>query len=378
MIFDFFYLLGVSLSIITSLLILFKINTNRLLQLNLLGLYFLFNGITFMFYLFIQHKIILHFPYLYKVPAPLTFLIAPLGYLYVRTTLYNEEKLKKSDLWHFVIFVFFCFNYTDFYFMNLNEKKIIVENVVNNFDLSYNRNDGLVPEWINLVTRILQSIFYLVLMGILLQKFYKKNKIGNHFQKIKKWLYIFYRLQLGYWMSLFLIYVLINHNSTFYGESVSRLLINSLVSVFFFFLSAYLIFNPQVLLGLSYSMINSKNPEKGDNDEQHQFSNLNRFLNEQLLFTNPSITAIDIANKLNISQRSMFIAISDQGFNNFNDYINSLRHAYFLELLKTEDLNKFNLMTIAEKAGFNSSSSFYRTFKKHTKITPKEYLQQKS
>ena len=54
-------------------------------------------------------------------------------------------------------------------------------------------------------------------------------------------------------------------------------------------------------------------------------------------------------------------------------YLNTLRINYSIDFLNKDYLNKHTIESLSSKCGFNSSQSFYRTFKKLKKTTPKEY-----
>lgn len=57
---------------------------------------------------------------------------------------------------------------------------------------------------------------------------------------------------------------------------------------------------------------------------------------------------------------------------NFNDYLNLIRLQAFVE---QQSVNPTEAITqTAEKVGFNSPRTFYKAFKEHYKMTPKEYL----
>lgn len=58
------------------------------------------------------------------------------------------------------------------------------------------------------------------------------------------------------------------------------------------------------------------------------------------------------------------------------EFINTFRIKEFKSLLLLEENRKYSLMGIAEKVGFSSKATFYRQFKQHEGITPKQYLEQ--
>ncbi|MCG8415543.1 MAG: helix-turn-helix domain-containing protein [Pseudomonadales bacterium] len=59
----------------------------------------------------------------------------------------------------------------------------------------------------------------------------------------------------------------------------------------------------------------------------------------------------------------------NQHFGRFNDYINKLRVAAFLERYTEQS----NVGVLAQQVGFNSRSAFYRAFKTETGTIPSKY-----
>lgn len=102
---------------------------------------------------------------------------------------------------------------------------------------------------------------------------------------------------------------------------------------------------------------------------------LTSLMNEQNLFLNPLLKASDIAKEMNISVQVLSYVINKGLNQSFNDYINKIRVDHVKEELANADLKKLSLMGVATASGFNSESSFYRIFKKHTGLTPRAYVQ---
>ncbi|MBB6004267.1 AraC family transcriptional regulator [Arcicella rosea] len=91
-------------------------------------------------------------------------------------------------------------------------------------------------------------------------------------------------------------------------------------------------------------------------------------------FENPILTLTDIAEKLATNPKQISQVVN-QGFNmNFNDFVNSYRIEAVKEMLKNGEHKKQTLLGIAFGCGFNSKSTFNRTFKKQTSLSPKEYI----
>lgn len=375
---DLLFLISNALCFITAAVILFKINTNKIFGVYVLVAYLFLNGLTNSFYLLIQYGYLSYVPYLYKIPAPLTFLIGPAAYIYMRATLYSERGFKKWDWIHFVPFIVFTMNYLPFYFMPLAEKSALVNEVIKDITLVYTSQDGFLPESSNIIVRALSSIIYLIAQGTLISRFYKHQTLNSiHFTKIKKWMYVFFRTQFGYWMALLVMYI-INGLVVHYGEgSVPDILSNStllIMSIFFFVLSAYLLMNPNAMLGLNMVSPSEdrKKPIRGY--EGKMFENLNQIVLSKKLYLDPVLTISKLSEATKLSQRNIAIAVSDQDYENYNEYINKLRVQEVCKKLNSEEIKNFSIEAIGESCGFNSKATFYRVFKKVYEVTPTEYL----
>ncbi len=58
----------------------------------------------------------------------------------------------------------------------------------------------------------------------------------------------------------------------------------------------------------------------------------------------------------------------------YYDYVNSYRVEEFKQAVRRGDHQKFTIVTLSERCGFKSKTSFFRTFKKFTGTTPNEYI----
>jgi AraC-like DNA-binding protein len=59
---------------------------------------------------------------------------------------------------------------------------------------------------------------------------------------------------------------------------------------------------------------------------------------------------------------------------NFNDFVNQYRVMYFKNLLILPEYHQWTLEAIAQKAGFNSRTTFIRAFTKFSDCSPSKYL----
>ena len=372
MFFDILQLAGIAFCLFTSLLIWFRFNKNNSLSGKLLGGVLFLNGFCNSFYLLIIYGVINQFPYLYKVPAPITFLIFPLSYLYVRMVLKGENKFKKIDVIHLIPFVFFAINYLPFYLMDLMDKAAYVYRITQNFELSYSGQDGLLPEWTNILGRSLSSIFYLGLQWHLIYTFFKKQKLNGskQFTQVKKWIFHMTIIQTIYSSSLLLLYVF---NALLSLDIISNLggflyVLWFLVNGSFLLVSCYLLWNPYLLVGLPKLTLKKKNSE-----QVFPIQNIDTLVKKQNIFLNPELTVYKLSKDIGVSARKISKSIGHSKFGNFNNYINELRVTYAVSKINEGYLEKYSVDALSEISGFNSKNAFYRAFKKAYGCTPLKY-----
>lgn len=90
------------------------------------------------------------------------------------------------------------------------------------------------------------------------------------------------------------------------------------------------------------------------------------------LFLNKELSLELLAQKLDTNRTYLSSCINTCSGRNFNQWINDFRIDYLLEHIHSGQ----KLSVLAEKAGFVSTDSFYRNFKRKTNLTPSEYLKQ--
>lgn len=98
---------------------------------------------------------------------------------------------------------------------------------------------------------------------------------------------------------------------------------------------------------------------------------LNRVLREQQLYLNPNLTLALLARKVGSLQTTVSQAINQHLDKSFNLYINEFRIQHAKNLLISE--SRMNMELVAERSGFNSSSTFFAAFKKIAGQTPASY-----
>lgn len=100
---------------------------------------------------------------------------------------------------------------------------------------------------------------------------------------------------------------------------------------------------------------------------------LERYVQHEEAFLNPTLTVDDVANAIEVTSRSISQVLSVSLGTNFPEYVNRLRVERAKILLHDPSRADDTILTILHDAGFNSKSAFNRVFKELTGQTPSGY-----
>jgi len=106
-------------------------------------------------------------------------------------------------------------------------------------------------------------------------------------------------------------------------------------------------------------------------DARELIAALNLVMREQQLYLNPNLSLALLAKKVGNLQTTVSQAINEHLGKSFNLYINEFRIQHAQQLLIGE--SRMNMELVAERSGFNSTSTFFAAFKKITGLTPASY-----
>ena len=102
---------------------------------------------------------------------------------------------------------------------------------------------------------------------------------------------------------------------------------------------------------------------------------IERQMTDNQLFRKKGLLISDVAEAVGSNRTYVSNCINQQAGMTFSDYVNKKRTDYILSLMK--DSENISLTEMAEKAGYSDRSSFYRSFKKVTGLSPSDFLQKK-
>jgi AraC-like DNA-binding protein len=341
-------------------------------------------------YVLIFTGAILEVPIFFKTAAPINFLIPPLGYLYVRSVLFNEKKWTSLDLLHLLPFVLFLASYLPFFLSATEFKQEVIAESLRDKNSAVTRPLGLIPESVFHLSRVAQAIFYLGGQWWLIFTFHKRTKdpaMENQLLRVLRWLKVFTGANTSILLGFLVVVGLYLFQQDIFGENATNLLPTILLGASFFLICTYLLIHPQVLIGLPFvGQANSnlqlayqednKTPFCVENYAQ-EIAILDHYFVSSKAYLQPNLTISEVAVATGLPVRELSYLINAYHKKRFNDYLNEMRIAHFLTQTDASTLDNFTIESIALSAGFSSRASFYRAFNRFYGCTPSNYLRGK-
>ena len=378
---------GILCGLLSIYVLLLKKNAMRSFSDYLLATFIFFQCWTAGTYVLVITGAVLEVPFFYKTSAPINFLIPPLGYLYVRSVLFNESKWTSLDLLHLLPFALFLVSYLPFFFSTSAFKLEVITEILRDQNSAVTRSLGLIPESIFHFSRAGQTILYLSAQWWLIFTVHKRMKdqaMESQIQVVLRWLKIFTGANTLYWMGFLLVISLYLLGLNIFEESLLNLLPTVLLGFSFFLIGAYLLIHPQVLIGLPFVRPAESNLETVDHEDaktpfcvenyEQEIAILDHYFVSSKAYLQPNLTISEVAVATGLPVRELSYLINAYHKKRFSDYLNEMRIAHFLTQVDASTLDNFTIESLALSAGFSSRSSFYRAFNRFYGCTPSDYL----
>ena len=379
---EFIFAGGIASALITAFLLLSSKSSFQRYANIIFSIYLIGGGFCALLYILVSTGEINAFPHLFKIAAPVNFILPPLSFFYVRSILKDETRFKVSDILHFVPALIIFLSFFTFYILPSSEKASIIQKAA----ASPNIKIGLLGEDIQFVLRQLQAGIYIFLQWKLISQFVKLKvplSLRAFINSVLNWLKAITAINTLHFISLFFVIILMSKSDRSFLEVN---ILNFSIAVFalgYFLLASYLLLNPDVLYGLDlrynipqnevFESVISKPSQFETLFEEEQKVLLNYFESDQpYLKKNLSISEVSVAT--GIPARSIsFILNSQQGMR-FTEFVNGYRIKAIVKEFDSGALSNYTLAGLSEKVGFSSLSSFSRAFQREYKMSPSAYL----
>lgn len=304
------------------------------------------------------------FPHLLYTTIPLIYLIAPLFYTYTRSLLIKDFKLRLADGLHLVPFVTEVIILAPFYFLSAEIKlKIYSVSLSNTAAWTFN------IYFFGYILYILSALGYFFASFRLLSKA-RKEEPGRNGQLV--WLRQSSLALFGYVAISLVFSVLLLFDGGFRTVAYNLNLIMQMVLIQGVGYVAFM--KPQVF----------RNTSENGSTKKYRFSSLDpkTMANHKLMllevmkaepYLDPDLSPEQLAGKLGISKHHFSQLLTEALHTNFYDFINQYRVEKAKQLLALENYRDAKILHIAYDSGFSNKSTFLRSFRKLTGITPSEF-----
>lgn len=316
--------------------------------------------------------------FLFFIPFQQVFLIGPVFYFFVKTLLNSNLKINRKDLIHFVpAFIYLIYSLIVF----ITDKFLLEE-----YYFYADERDKDLDFWYQMLGLISMLYYlYLSLKYYLNYRALSIQEVSFADEIAFKWIKYF-TIAFGLILVLRVLFFILNPE---WGQFGSKFWYYLCFSVLLYYISLSGYFNvirstmklDTVLLIDLEPSVNTKSIERpNETREDLAFpewkAKITHLFESKEVYKNPDLTLTDIATYLNTNRNIISKAINQEFQMNFNDFVNKKRAEAVIDQLKNGAHLKNTLLSIALASGFNSKATFNRAFKKHTGVTPRQFISQ--
>ena len=297
---------------------------------------------------------------------PLIFI--PLIYIYTKINTKDSNRLSLLDLNYFIPFVgIFIYNIS-FYFGKSSQKVAyyVRENIT---------NSALLRDQIEIIAMSFIIFIFAIAIVSLVLKMRKnfENQVSNYREELITLMFFLGWATLAFTFTGFILSILeiagINYPS--FLDFITA--IGS--SVLIYFIGYYSLLHPQIFHPLKEVIENipSKITPRSNEDLYDDYLvKIILFMEQKKLYQNADLSLQDFSKTLNIPSYLVSKIINSKTGLNFYNFVNKYRIEEVKQALL--DNESPQILQIAFAAGFNTKSSFYNYFKKHTGQSPKDFI----
>jgi len=300
-------------------------------------------------------------------------LMGPTAYLYVRSCTQKDFEMRPI-LWLHFLPLLLAIGYHLPFLLSSGEKKVAAF-----FKFSVEGDLGI-PKIVSLAKVLHPAIYAVICIRLVLE--YRKH-LSNNASYVDV---AFHR-----WLLLFSVVLLLPlfSVSAFVLTSFKVFSATTFFSIFFLFIIAVhlaAMVKPELFHAFPHQMLLPESAEEQkqkyessklqDTQKDKYIEKLQAYTTEHKPYLAPELTLGQLSEQVNIPAHYVSQVVNEKLDCNFLDFINGYRVEEAKAKLVNPKFSHYTIMGVAHDAGFNSKSTFYTAFKKHTGMTPSQYRKQ--
>jgi len=370
------YTLVLVLTAIQGIMLIFIINSyknnNRWANRTLSVLIFLISFALLARMVIYDRNIYTDYPKISLLTDVVYFLYAPLFLIYIKRLL-NKSKTADSKNWvHFIPFGIQCVVYSSY--LSESPHSFIEKDLFQSYDSPIYFSYDLL-----LVIALLFNIRYWFKIKFIVNTYFKNIEhtySTNQNIKYLNTIMVIMAINLVIWSAI----LIINGFGLLKGynlQGITNILIDIIWVVFSFIvylLGYFAIKQPEIFKLNPEEKAEIEKPHLNEAEIGHFKTALNHIMENERAYLDPSLNLPDLAEKMDSNVHVLSRAINEGFQKNFRDFVNHYRVLDFIDRAQKDDYKNQTFLAIALDVGFNSKSSFNRSFKKAMGKSPRDYF----
>ena len=307
--------------------------------------------------------ILIRFPWIYPLTAPLPFLFGPLLWMYIKEQVSYKAEINRLFILHFLPYIFETTALSiTLLSMSFSEYELFINDIFS----------GNPPLWLPLRNglKVVVNIIYLFLSACI--AFGKASKkISSSKRCCIKAMVILPSVVLFAFA-----YVALPPSVTHGlagGKVLPFFLLTVTMAVLIYGISSLLIIFPEISF-LAASVKNGTSEQLCSDRECENLMELVRHRFAEGAFHNPDLMLTDLASEFDVHPNRLSFAVNHCCGVSFRNFLNKKRIEFFTSQINRGVHKNSSILEIAFDAGFPSKSTFNRVFKEETGMTPSEYV----
>ncbi len=332
-------------------------------------------------------RFFLEHPHVWRTYAFVPFCIGPLSYLYVRSVLERDLRLRASDLLFFLPALIYEMSLVPFLLLPSGEKRRIIQSILADPRQVILEPEGsLPPGWGSLIRLLVGMSFLGAQIWILWSDRREAGPTGNFARQnlaVYRWLVLFTAV-----MSMS--YLIVLTETLFHlGTAMAwGLPIVLTISLTILLIVGMLLLRPETLYGLrGYAVVKREIRQENASPKRYTLTDtladairerVTSLFKEEKPFLKTGYTLHDLSAQTGIPVYQLSAFINQEHGKNFNEFINDHRVDHLGHMMAAQDdLSQYTLEALGQMVGFQSRNAFIAAVKRRTGKTPSDHFGRK-